>query len=57
MGLVRAYIIFALIIFFVNTSVSIDFVSRLIDESELIDLFNMGISIIGDIPKRLDQIS
>ena len=57
MGLVRAYIIFALIIFFVNTSVSIDFVSRLIDESELIDLFNMGISIIADIPKRLDQIS
>ena len=57
MGLVRAYIIFALIIFFVNTSVSIDFVSRLIDESELIDLFNIGISIIGDIPKRLDQIS
>ena len=57
MGLVRAYIIFALIIFFINTSVSIDFVSRLIDESELIDLFNMGISIIGDIPKRLDQIS
>jgi len=41
----------------VNTSVSIDFVSRLIDESELIDLFNMGISIIGEIPKRLDQIS
>jgi len=57
MGLVRAYIIFALIIFFVNTSVSIDFVSRSIDESELIDLFNIGISIIGDIPKRLDQIS
>ena len=57
MGLVRAYIIFALIIFFVNTSVSIDYVSSLIDESELIDLFNMGISIIGDIPKRLDQIS
>ena len=57
MGLVRAYIIFALMIFFVNTSVSIDYVSNLIDESELIDLFNMGISIIGDIPKRLDQIS
>ena len=57
MGLVRTYIIFALIIFFVNTSVSIDFVSRLIDESELIDLFNVGISIIGDIPKRLDQLS
>ena len=57
MGLVRTYIIFALIIFFVNTSVSIDFVSRSIDESELIDLFNIGISIIGDIPKRLDQIS
>ena len=57
MGLVRAYIIFALVIIFVNTSVSIDYVSRLIDESELIDLFNMGISIIGDIPKRLDQIS
>ena len=57
MGLVRAYIIFALIIFFVNTSVSIDYVSSLIDESELIDLFNIGISIIGDIPKRLDQIS
>ena len=57
MGLVRAYIIFALIIFFVNTSVSIDYISNLIDESELVDLFNMGISIIGDIPKRLDQIS
>ena len=57
MGLVRAYIIFALIIFFINTSVSIDYVSSLIDESELIDLFNIGISIIGDIPKRLDQIS
>ena len=57
MGLVRAYIIFALMILFVNTSVSIDYVSNLIDESELIDLFNMGISIIGDIPKRLDQIS
>ncbi len=57
MGLVRTYIIFALVIIFVNTSVSIDYVSRLIDESELIDLFNMGISIIGDIPKRLDQIS
>ena len=57
MGLVRAYIIFALIIFFVNTSISIDFVSGLINESELIDLFNMGISIIGDIPKRLNQIS
>ena len=57
MGLGRAYIIFALMIFFVNTSVSIDYVSNLIDESELIDLFNMGISIIGDIPKRLDQIS
>ena len=57
MGLVRAYIIFALIIFFVNTSVSIDYVSNLIDKSELIDLFNIGISIIGDIPKRLDQIS
>ena len=57
MGLVRAYIIFALIIFFVNTSVSIDYVSSLIEESKLIDLFNMGISIIGDIPKRLDQIS
>ena len=57
MGLVRAYIIFALIIFFVNTSVSIDYVSSLINESELIDLFDMGISIIGDIPKRLDQIS
>ena len=57
MGLVRAYIIFALLIFFVNTSISIDYVSSLIDESELIDLFNIGISIIGDIPKRLDQIS
>ena len=57
MGLFRAYIIFALIIFFVNTSVSIDYISNLIDESELVDLFNMGISIIGDIPKRLDQIS
>jgi len=57
MGLVRSYIIFALIIFFVNTSVSIDYISSLIDESELIDLFNIGISIIGDIPKRLDQIS
>ena len=57
MGLIRAYIIFALIIFFVNTSVSIDYVSSLIDESELKDLFNIGISIIGDIPKRLDQIS
>ena len=57
MGLVRAYIIFALIIFFVNTSISIDYVSSLIDESELIDLFDMGIAIIGDIPKRLDQIS
>ena len=57
MGLVRAYIIFALIVFFVNTSVSIDYVSSLIDESELIDLFDIGISIIGDIPKRLDQIS
>ncbi len=57
MGLVRAYIIFALIIFFVNTSVSIDYVSSLIEESKLIDLFNMGVSIIGDIPKRLDQIS
>ena len=57
MGLVRAYIIFALMIFFVNTSVSIDYLTNLIDESQLIDLFNMGISIIGDIPKRLDQIS
>ena len=57
MGLVRAYIIFALIIFFVNTSVSIDYVSSLIEESKLIDLFNMGIYIIGDIPKRLDQMS
>ena len=57
MGLVRAYIIFALIIFFVNTSVSIDYVSNLIDESEFIDFFDMGISIIGDIPKRLDKIS
>ena len=57
MGLVRAYIIFALIIFFINTSVSINYVSSLIEESELIDLFNVGISIIGDIPKRLDQIS
>ena len=57
MGLVRAYIIFALIIFFINTSGSIDYVLRLIDDSELIDLFNMGISIIGDIPRRLDQIS
>ena len=57
MGLVRAYIIFALIIFFVNTSVSIDYVSSLIEESRLIDLFNMGIYIIGDIPKRLDQMS
>ena len=57
MGLVRAYIIFAFIIFFVNTSVSIDYVSSLINESELIDLFNIGIYIIGDIPKRLDQIS
>ena len=53
----QAYIIFALIILFVNTSVSIDYISNLIDESELVDLFNMGISIIGDIPKRLDQIS
>ena len=57
MGLFRAYIIFSIIIFFVNTSISIDYVSSLIDESELKDLFNMGISIIGDIPKRLDQIS
>ena len=57
MGLFRAYIIFALIIFFVKTSVSIDYLSSLIDESELIDLFNIGISIIGDMPKRLDQIS
>ena len=57
MGLVRAYIIFALIIFFIDTSVSIDYVSRLIDDSKLIDLFNIGISIIGDIPRRLDQIS
>ena len=57
MGLVRAYVIFAIIIIFVNTSVSIEYVSNLINESELIDLFNMGISIIGDIPKRLDQIS
>ena len=57
MGLVRAYIIFALIIFFINSSVSIDYVSRLIDDSKLIDLFNIGISIIGDIPRRLDQIS
>ncbi len=57
MGLIRAYIIFALIIFFVNTSVSIDYVSSLIEESKLINLFNMGISFIGDIPKRLDQIS
>ena len=57
MGLFRAYIIFALIIFFVKTSVSIDYLSSLIDESELIELFNIGISIIGDIPKRLDQIS
>ena len=57
MGLVRAYIIFALIIFFIDSSVSIDYVSRLIDDSKLIDLFNIGISIIGDIPRRLDQIS
>jgi len=57
MGLFRAYIIFAIIIFFVKTSVSIDYLSSLIDESELIDLFNIGISIIGDMPKRLDQIS
>ena len=57
MGLVRVYIIFALIIFFVNTNVSIDFVSKLIGESEFIDFFNIGISIIGDIPNRLDQIS
>jgi len=57
MGLVRAYIIFALIIFFINTSVSIDYVSSLINESELINLFNVGISIIGDIPKRIDEIS
>ncbi len=57
MGLVRAYIIFALIIFFFNTSVSIDYISKLINESELIDFFNIGISIIGDIPKRIDQIS
>ena len=57
MGLFRAYIIFAIIIFFVKTSVSIDYLSSLIDESELIELFNIGISIIGDIPKRLDQIS
>ena len=57
MGLVRAYIIFALIIFFVNTSVTIDYISSLIDEGELIDLFDIGILIIGDIPKRLDQIS
>ena len=57
MGLVRAYIIFALIIFFVNTSISINYVSNIIDQSELIDLFNMGISIIGDIPKRIDEIS
>ena len=57
MGLVRAYIIFAIIIIFVNTSVSIEYVSNLIDKSELIDLFKIGISIIGDIPRRLDQIS
>ena len=57
MGLVRAYIIFALLIFFFNTSVSIDYISNLMNKSELIDLFNIGISIIGDIPKRLDQIS
>ena len=57
MGLFRAYIIFELIIFFVKKSVSIDYLSSLIDESELIELFNIGISIIGDIPKRLDQIS
>ena len=57
MGLVRTYIIFSIIIFFFNTSVSIGYVSKLIDESELIDIFNIGISIIGDIPKRLDQIS
>ena len=56
MGLVRTYIIFSIIIFFVNTSVSIDYVSDLIDQSELIDIFDIGISIIGNIPKRLDQI-
>ena len=56
-GLVRAYIIFSLIIFFINTNVSIDYISSIIDESELLGLFNIGVSIIGDIPKRLDQIS
>ncbi len=57
MGLIRAYIILSLTIIFINSSVSIDYISSLMDESELIYLFNMGIFLIGDIPNRLNQIS
>ena len=57
MGLIRAYIIFTLIIYFVNTNVSINYITSLIEESELREIFNIGISAIGDFPRRLEDIS
>ena len=56
LGLIRAYIIFVFIVFFVNNNISINYTTSLINGSEFKSFFNFGISLIGDYPGRLNNI-
>ena len=57
MGIFRAYIIFVIIIFFINTNVNLEYISNLIDESEFREIMQIGVTLIGDLPERIDDLT
>ena len=56
LGLLRGYVIFILIIFFLNNNLSTGTILKMVDKSGFNEILKYGIELIDQIPRNFDQL-
>ena len=57
LGILRGYIIFVLIIFFINNSTSLNALPKFIEDGSFHGIIEYGVNFLEQIPRELDQIT
>lgn len=57
LGIIRGYIIFVLIIFFISSNVSTKLFTTLVNEGSFKDLIGYGVGILEQMPRNLENIN
>ena len=57
LGLFRGYIVFVLIIFFIETNITLTFIPDFLNEGTFKDMIDHGVNFLNHIPRNLDKIN